>query len=80
MGIYIFRFYYAFLWKESSVTNWRLIYFEKDKYIALKVYEGSLNVERDIPSLINHPPHSPDINPVEYIFGFMKDVLQQKLP
>ncbi|KAL4473426.1 hypothetical protein ABPG72_012105 [Tetrahymena utriculariae] len=58
-------------------TSWR---FQQDNAPAHKANSLTSWLEGNVPNLINHPPQSPDLNPIELIWGWMKNQIENHSP
>ena len=58
-------------------NRWR---FQQDNAPAHKSYYVKEWLGQNVPGMINHPPQSPDLNPIEHIWSSMKSEVENRKP
>jgi len=63
--------------KQYGVNKWR---FQQDNAPVHKAHIVQEWLEDNVSSVLDHPPQSPDLNPIELVWGWMKDYVEERRP
>jgi len=63
--------------KKYGKDRWRFMQDNAGAHRALIVKEW---LEDHVPKRLHHPPQSPDLNPIEQVWGYMKDFVESRNP